>query len=253
MKPKTTIFGIDTQEAYRKVMAEPEEEKKPERTNPLSIKANINAKDYIRIPGSNTVISRNELHKGLNWENTHYALADNGLFMPPPSLFMPFYINVRDASQGKITLYTADNAPIPRDEAEDLWKYLSSGHRNGCWTWLDAKFQNTSQKGMIEFSHNVEGDKSNRKLVGCSEFLEDCIEEACFVDLEFNSQGLPVKKSQAQKYSQGENIYYYHPRDGRVARFVADSVRALLDCIRNPAYSISSLGVFACAEGAPKK
>ena len=227
--------------------------KKAPEINPPSpqqsdVRTNIKGEVYIRVPNSKVVISRNESYQGLTWENTHYALADNGLFMSTPSLFMPYLIQVRDASQGKIILYTADNKPVPKDEAEDLWKYLSTNHRNGCWTWLDAKFSENKNVWKITYNHKTVQKGKDNSLEGITETLEDCIREDCFVDLEFNKQGLPTRRSQDQTYTQGENIYYWHPIEGRVAGFVAYSSRANLGCDRLLSDSSSALGVFACAE-----
>jgi len=256
MKLQNKIFGIDTREAYERLLREEDSDKnkKPE-FQLINARANINQQDYIRVPNTDTLISRAEQHKGLDWNNAHYNLADNGLFMPTPALFLPYFVNVRDATQGKITLYTADNKPVPRDEAEDLWKYLSSGHRGGCWTWLDAQFQKlpASSDWGVELDHRVDNTGNEKKLIGNSGFLEDCLREDCYVDLEFNLQGLPVRRSSTQSYKQGENIHYYHPRDEKVVGFVADSVWVDLYCVRNPGNSYSALGVFACAVGAPEK
>ena len=219
---------------------------------PLDVKSNIKGEDYIRIPGTTTIISRQESNKGLNWENTHYTLAENGLYMPSPSLFMPYFMHVRDASQGNTTLYTAGNNPIPTNEAEELWKYLSTDYNNGCWTWLDAKFSEENNVWKIGHNHKVIQKGKDKSLEGKTETLESCIRKDCFVDLEFNTQGLPIRKSQNQNYKQGENIYYWHPRNKTVARFYADSGRAFLSCGRNPSGSNRALGVFACAEGAQK-
>jgi len=224
-------------------------ETNPKLIEPLDVRANIKGEVYIRVPNSKVVISRNESYQGLTWENTHYALADNGLFMPTPSLFMPYLIQVRDASQGKITLYTADNKPVPRDEAEDLWKYLSSNHKGGCWTWLDAKFSENKTVWKIADNHKTAQKGKDNSLEGITETLKDCIREDCFVDLEFNKQGLPTRRSQDQTYKQGENIYYCHPRNGAIARFGG----AYLDCDGYLGGSDPSLGVFVCAEGATKK
>ena len=256
MKLPDKIFGIETSKAYQDYLerAEKKEESKGH-SERLNIRADINPEDYIRIPNTNVVIARQETNKGLKWEDTHYALADNGLFMPTPDLFMPYFIQVRDASQGKVKLYTADNKEIPRDEIEDLWKYLSSGHRNGCWTWLNAKFQKLPQSNNwgTELDCRVNFSGTEKKLTGSSGFLEDCIREDCFVDLEFNKQGFPTKKSQDQKYKQGENIYYWHPRNNAVAWFLADSGWADLNCSRSPGDSVASLGVFSCADLGDKR
>src|SRR3989344_4990651 len=247
MKLQNKIFGIDTREAYERLLREEDsgKNKKPE-FQPINVRANINQQDYIRVPNTDTLISRAEQHKGLDWNNAHYNLADNGLFMPTPALFLPYFVNVRDATQGKITLYTADNKPVPRDEAEDLWKYLSSGHRGGCWTWLDAQFQKNKTVWKIADNHKTAQKGKDNSLEGITETLKDCIREDCFVDLEFNKQGLPTRRSQDQTYKQGENIYYCHPRNGAIARFGG----AYLDCDGYLGGSDPSLGVFVCAEGA---
>lgn len=205
-----------------------------------------NREDYIQIPNTNTIIARTESHNGLTNEDTVFALQEEGLYMPSPALFMPYFVNVRDASQGKLTLHTADSKLVPRDEAEELWKKLSTG----CWTHLDARFESgTSFKSLSLLTNSrVIG----RNITSTSYPLERCVMDDVFVDLDFNSQGLPVRKSQNQNYEQGGNIRYWHPTDGSVAWFDADSVGADLDCYWNPDYSSSALGVFSCAEGAPK-
>ncbi|MEK6830196.1 MAG: hypothetical protein AABY15_08835, partial [Nanoarchaeota archaeon] len=47
-------------------------------------------------------------------------------------------------------------------------------------------------------------------------------------------------------------LYYWHPKDGRVARFYADSVRAYLYCNWSPSDRYSDLGVFGVMEGSDK-
>ena len=65
----------------------------------LSVQADINKADYVKIPNTNILIARIEQdeYKGLTWQNTHYKLNENGLFMPTPKLFMPYFMNVIDA------------------------------------------------------------------------------------------------------------------------------------------------------------
>ena len=246
-----TYLGKPIEGAYENYLERAKEKKEPEeKESLLFIPANINRQDYIKIPNTDVVIARQETEKGKDWEATRYALADNGLFMPTISLFMPYYINVRDAAQGKATLYTADNKQIPRNEAEELWKYISTDYKRGCWTWLDAKFSQENNLWKITYDHKVA--QKGKKLEGKTNNLEDCIRQDCFVNLEFNSQGLPIKKSSSNVYKQGENIYYYPPRNGAVARFWADSVWAYLSCYWGPQDSDASLGVFSCAEGTQK-
>jgi len=214
--------------------------------------ASINPADFLRIPGTQTLISREEMHKGLTWENTHFALSENNLYMPPPKTFMPYFLQVKSAAQGKTTLYDGNNKPIPRKDAKNLYKYLTTDYKNGCWTWLDAKFANgTGYKNLdLLTEHRVVTIGNEKKLQGKKYPLEPCLGEDTYAALEFNNQGLPKTKSPTQGYKQGENIYFYYPRAGYVAGFGALSGRAGLDCFRRPGDSGFALGVFACAEGA---
>ena len=214
----------------------------------LNVRANINKSDYVRIPGKNILIRKEEIFRGKNWTDTHYELSENGLFMPSPSIFIPYFLNVKNASEGKLKLYDGNNHEFPRNDVENIWKYLTNEHRNGCWAWLDSLFTLENNAWYIEQDHRAVVKGKNKELQGTKSQLEQCLREDAYVNLDFNKQGLPKTKSSNQKYSQGNNIYYWHPRDKFFARFYAYSGMASLDCYRSPANSNSELGVFACAE-----
>src|SRR3989338_5796202 len=143
------FMGINTAEAYRKVM---EESKKPEtqiqdNLNPLAINPNFVKHDYVQIPGANRVISRFEVlgYNDLNWENTHFKLHDNGLYMPTIPLFMQYFMNVLNSykSKGKKPLFDANGNPVPENETKDIYLHLTKNHiaaygqgtQEGAWTW----------------------------------------------------------------------------------------------------------------------
>lgn len=256
MKLPRTVFGVDTSKAYEDYVAGAKQKTatKPNINQGLNVNPNINGQDYIRIPNTNIVIAKQESYKGLKWEQTHFALAENGLFMPTPALFVPYFLSIKDAASGNLVLYDGNNNPIARDEAEDLWKYLTTSYRSGCWTWLDAKFETgNGNLGLDVLANHRVVDKNGQKTLQGSRLpLESCVNEDCFVDLRFNKQGLPTNKSSGQSYEQGSNIRFWYPRNGRVARFGADSGRASLGCYGDPQISDSGLGVFSCAEGTQK-
>lgn len=219
---------------------------------PIVSPKNLDGSKYIQVPGTNILIAREETHKNSNWTEAHYNLFDEGLFMPSPSLFVPYFINVRDASQGKVQLYDGNNTPLSRADTEDLWKYLSTAHRSGCWTWLDALFVPSTAGLDLQTNHRVKNSGGNKELVAQRFNLEAHVGEDGFANLNLNSQGLPKQgsKSADQRYSQGNNIYFYQPRPNCVARFDANSGRAGLYCNRTPGSRGAGLGVFGCAEGA---
>jgi len=215
---------------------------------PLDVKAEITLSDYIQIPGTDILIAKQETLEEENWENTHYKLAENELFMPSPAIFMPYFVKVRDAAQGSLTLFDGNNNPISRDEAEDLWKYLSTEHRGGCWTWLDAFFTNTG-KGIIAYDNKVQRNPNGSKVLRYTfHNLESTLNGDCYVNIDFNKQGLPKSQSAHQEYKQGENIYYASPKNTDVAIFYVDASGAGLGCDTVPSIPYPKLGVFACAK-----
>jgi len=225
---------------------------------PLIGEANIDPSYYIQIPGTDILIAKEETFKGETWKDTHYKLSENGLFMPSPAIFMTYFVKVREAAQGNLNLHDENDNPISRDEAEDLWKYLSTSHRNGCFIWLDAKFYREKWKWLpgkkgkwkIAYDHKVQQDsKGNKTLVPQkTEGLESTLHGEGYVNLDFDRQGFPTKRSPNQKYKQGENIYYRSPRNGTVAIFYANDLETALSCDANSGNSNSRLGVFACAK-----
>ncbi len=223
--------------------------------------------DYIQIPQfQGEVISKFEIpgHNNLNFQDTHFKLHDNGLYMPEVPLFMQHFRNVVEAykSNGKKHLFDSAGNPISEDELKDIYLHLTkdhiaayeseSGNLRGAWTWLDAKFENDEGNGMKILSrHRTFKDSSGEKVLKPEkiEALEACLMEDSYIDFNnLNSQGLPTRKSQNQEYKQGENIYYWNPKNGRVAGFSASSGGADLSCNWGPSDGGSSLGVFAVAQ-----
>jgi hypothetical protein len=104
----------------------------------------------------------------------------------------------------------------------------------------------------VNYNHSYDND--GNLVVGSSEPLESCLMEDKKPGIDLNdwldnstSQGLPITNAK------DGDLYYWFPRDERVAGFFANSGRAFLNCNRNPLDSYSSLGVFGCAEGTGEK
>ncbi len=224
---------------------------KQEKPTTLSVQADINKADYVKIPNTGILIAKIEPneHKNLNWQDTHYKLVETGLFMPTPALFMPYFMSIIDAHNEKIQLYDGEGNQISKEEVEDIYKHLTTNHiNNGAWSHLDALFKNENNAWHIETDHKI----INGELKGARYPLEKCLMEDGYASLDFNKQGLATKKSKEQEYKQGENIKFLYPRNGTVAGFYAGSGWANLDCNLDPQVSSAGLGVFPCAEGTPK-
>ena len=207
--------------------------------------ATVNPREYYQVPNSSIVIAKAETLKGLDWNKTHEDLQKQKLRMPLVPEFMNHFVNVLNAHKKSSQLLYADGTLVSKSEVEDLYRYLTTNHRSGCWTWLDAKFEETNGIWQVKYAHRF---NNGNLIAGKTEKLENCLREDCFVELDFTKQGLPIKKSATQEYHRGSNIQYWHPRKDSVARFNADSDRAVLYCGRVPTNTNASLGVFACAE-----
>ncbi len=219
----------------------------------IIIPTSIDPSEYIQIPGLTTVIAKQESCKGKKWYDAHFALAESGLYMPRIDQFIRYVMHVKDAAEGRTTLHDAAHNALPQTEAEDLYKYFTSGHRGGCWTWLDAVFPEENGILVLETDHRVIQRGPDQELEGKKMLLICPLREDSYVTLAFNQQGFPETKAPQQKYEQGQNIRFYYPRKDCVAWFGAGSDRTVLVCYWGPGNSISGLGVFACAEGARKK
>lgn len=190
-------------------------------------------------------------HNNKNYENTHFQLLREGIYMPTPRIFTTHFNNVIDAKNNKKTLLFADGTKVPKNLIEDMYGHQTGPRIDiyktgapGAWTWLNARFA----AGNLETVVGIKGTELKLK----TEKLKRHYQKESYVELSFNSQGLPTSRYYEQEYKPGKNIYYFPPQNGGVAGFDADSDRARLFCDWNPSVTYASLGVFACAEGTPK-
>ncbi|MDD5192576.1 MAG: hypothetical protein PHH54_01570 [Candidatus Nanoarchaeia archaeon] len=226
---------------------------------------NIDTSRYIQVGinglyGKPVVISPYEVQESNNktYEDTHKFALQKGVYIPTPKIFMAHLVNVVNAAKGNNKLSYSDGTPVSKTEAKEIYKHLTINYKDifgknnpGAWTWLNAKFVKGNGFNNLALE-TITGIDNKGNLIRTNADLENCLPEDCFADLDFNSQGLAVKKSTNQDYSRGDNIKFWYPRNGAVAGFDAYSGRASLDCDRYPGYRGASLGVFVCAEGTQK-
>lgn len=221
----------------------------------MAVSPVITRSDYIQVPGYSGIISKFEVQgdNNLNWQETHFKLHDNGLYMPTTPFFMTHFTNVVDVynSKGKKQLLDGNGSPVSEKEAEDIALHMLKAHKavygnlKGAWTWLDAYFEN----GEVKSEHRSVMQGSKRILQPQKiEDLESCLTENCFANLDFNRQGLPTISSQEQKYVLGRNIYFRIPMSGGVVGFIASSDRLGFYCDWVPSGGDSYLGVYAVAD-----
>jgi len=191
--------------------------------------------NFIYVPSINLSFSDSRLLLNKNWDETNDELRNQGLFMPTPSQFREFLKSLRDSKDANYkALY------------KDITEVRSPWRSN----WLNAKFEKR-KNGMYTHSKNIlENGKYKDVEQKITDFLSKDRTPGISLDSWLDSNtphGLPPAN-----VPQGD-LYYWYPREGNVAGFVAVSGRAYLVCDGDPSYRFASLGVFACAEGARSK
>lgn len=253
MKLPDKIFGISTEEAYKRYMEE--SEKKPvkgtKRPTPTITPSTIkNPKDYIILPATthqplDLLIAKTRSHDNESWNQCQKALPKEDHFMPPIRQFVDL-LKLLQSDR----VYDGSGTKLSHLERTNLFKDITEQRNPYGAEWLDAQFSDISNQRHITYHRfNSSGTLEqvtepldsdtlmNDKIPGIS--LEDWLKNP-------TPQGLP------RRGIADGNLWYWFPRAGCVSRFRAGSDRVNLYCLEGPQYSNAGLGVRACAAGAPK-
>ena len=191
---------------------------------------------YIYVPSIGLYLAKQRTHTGLNWNQTHEELQKENLRMPTIYEFKEFLKYLKQNPNGLSDASSQEIATV----IDDILTVRSPWRSE----WLDAKFEKRGKELYVIEKNNPSS----------AQLLEKCLMKDREPGIDFDEwlnnstkQGLPNTKAKKGQ------LYYWYPRDTAVARFAANSGRAILVCGRYPTGTYSSLGVFACAEGvAPK-
>ena len=171
---------------------------------------------YIQIPQfPGTVIATHLTHLQKTLPGTLKALVDENQKLSPMPHFMTHRENVRKSMLEEMQLFYADGSRV--EESYDLYKQYF-GYNGSVGTWLDAKF---IKEGLwyieTDLRISAEGFSGRRHPLD-----RTTLHEEAYVDLEFNSQGLPIRKSILQSFLAEKNIYFHPPAHNWVAVFASD-------------------------------
>jgi hypothetical protein len=206
--------------------------------NPPSPSNMVGAEKYLILDGRkhgsyeypDMLVSMDRYHLGKNWNDSHPLLAKDGNCMLTIRQFADFLNllksgNAYDGKGNKVGKTKLDEVLNDIVEVRNPWRA----------EWLDARFESGNivyhvLKGnsVVEVQEPLNDYLNNDKTPGIS--LDSWLKDA-------NQHGLPKKS-----VKKGD-LYYWSPVDGRVARFIAISDGAVLDCYGYPSGTSSSLGV----------
>lgn len=207
--------------------------------NKLEQKLENNPADFIIVPDTGVMISKQGIVWRKDWPDTHLALAENGLYMPKIDVFMKHYKQVLLAIQDRAILIDGDLKEISREELSRIFDLLMP-----TYCWLDANFLiNADEDYELISNHRIVG----KELVGKASLLKECLMEDAAIDLSsLNKQGLPSRKN-----SEG-TIGYIHPENHCVATFRSSKpvqpAKVTLNCAANPYKKYVGLGSFGCMD-----
>ncbi|MDO8556037.1 MAG: hypothetical protein Q7R96_02580 [Nanoarchaeota archaeon] len=200
-------------------------------------RSNVSSLDgFIYVPSADLHFAKERTHYGTNWEQAHLALAQEGSFMPTP------------AQTWELLKYLKGNLADP--ECRKVYDEILKKKDPWKGEWQNAKYLKISGK-MSMREVEVRNGKVEHKS---AQNLDACLMEDCWADFDSaNKQGLLTRKSSDNTYKQGNNIYFWYPREGAVARFGAVSDGAGLGCDGGPSDSNDGLGVRAVRRATARK
>jgi len=188
-------------------------------------KKSFDTDNLIYVPSINLRFEKQRSCLNKNWDEAPIELKKQNLRMPTIPEFIEFL------------KYTKINY-------QDIYKEITEVRKPWRAEWLDAYFEKRKD-GFYILTHNktkkekLDEDTSMKdKTPGIS--LDDWLNNP-------TSQGLPRKNINSG------DLYYWSPVSKKIARFIANSYGAFLDCCWDSSDEDSNLGVFGCAEGATLK
>ncbi len=212
-------------ETYEEQYHPEKQEAEPEPTVPTSPASPIQVNDasYIILPSHthNTysypdlLVAKARSHQNLEWNQAHQALHQQQASMLTIRQFVDFLAHLKARK-----VYDGTGSKVAKADIKQLLEDILAQRAPWRAEWLDALFTEDNGIWKIKYGHQ---EKKGKLVARYHEPLEACIREDCYVNLfSANKQGLPTRKVSKQE------IYYWQPGNGTVARFLADSGRVCI-------------------------
>jgi hypothetical protein len=214
------IFGREVEGAMERALAK-KDDKEPE--SPLTDMPSHEGFEYV--PSIGLYVAKEKEFFNNDWNQSQTELHERGDRMPTISEYVAFinYLRTQNTDEAKTILDEIYTVRSP-------WRL----------EWLDAKFSISSGNTQMRY-HVFTPLGIEQKNVELKDILMEDRKPGIDLDswLVDNEYGVP--KSSVED----GNLWYWHPRNGAVARFYANSGWTLLNCGGDPAGRDASLGVRA--------
>jgi hypothetical protein len=179
---------------------------------------------------------------GTNWYDSHKLAKSKGLIMPSPEETWALIFEAKahlDKPEFR-KLYEFFTRKTPKNTWHSEWQDAFFKEENG--KMFKSRFKGLNAKGEPEFDNPVDITRTYLTSDGYANVSQKS---------NITAQGLCNVADSRTNYVEGENFYFWYPRNGAVARFIANSDRAYLYCSRNPTSTDAGLGVRLARRVAP--
>ena len=201
----------------------------------------LEGKSYGTYSYPDLIVSMERTHQDKNWDDAHKYLSNQAEFMLNMRQFVDF-LNLLKSGKA----FDGSGRQISSSQLDSLYKEITEVRNPWRAEWLDAKFEIVNKSKKILYGHRVtNGNLTAQKSEDLLSYINRDKEPGIDLDewlSKANHQGLPIPQTKKG------DLYYWHPRNGSVARFYADSNGAGLYCDGDPSDSDSALGVRAARE-----
>ena len=228
----TEIFGVNTKEAYERVLAGADKNQSVAKPKINPDVQHLNG--FIYVPSIELYVAKERTLLGKDWFECHKELQSDRKRMPTIPEFIEFlkYLRLN-----------------PSDENIKIYKDITEVREPLRAEWIDADFKVKGRDLYINSNHVLDADGNlipqNSEILDKGTLMKDKtpgISLDDYLDLNHTKQGLPNKKVKSG------DLYYWYPRsdNNSVSRFYAYSVRAGLNCSGDPSGRGPALGVRGC-------
>lgn len=230
----TKIFGVDTKEAYERVLSRGKNQNP--KTTISKTNQNVQSLDgFIYVPSIDLYVAKEKTLLNKDWDECHEELKKQNQMMLPPYQFKEFL---------KFLRYSKDQGHL------EIFKDITKLRDPWRAEWINARFEEESNEMYMISENVIDNGKYITQKIKLDNYLAQDKTPGISLDDWLDSDakhGLPKSN-----INQGE-LYYWAPKDGKVSRFFASSVRAYLSCSGDRSYANSGLGVRACREATGAK
>ena len=197
------------------------------RPKPSPIVRTSELQGYVYVSSINLYVAKEKTLHNKNWNDIHKELQKQNQKMLTIPQFVSFINYLKSVPSNQEYHTILDEILTVRSP----WRS----------EWLDAYFEKRKDGFYVLTENKTKPEKLESYLTK---------DKTPGIDLD-SWLSNPTKHGLPDRNIPNGNLYYWHPRNGTVARFDADSDRAFLDCNGDPQDSGAGLGVRPCV--APQK